>query len=360
MSVADTSSRGGRIEFTIGLLILATIVGVGVGLAVARNTPVEPGLVIESKELDFGSVWEQPAYQRVFQVKNPTEQPIRVAEIKTGCGCTTVEPRSFTIAPGEAQKVTATLNLFGYGGKPFSVDLRPNIAHQPPESRSVWRLTGRVRANPLELSEPSIDFGRDVMLGEPLPLRELQVSLPAASQFDDLTARVIKGRGEVSLGPSNDGRWRLKVTPPEGLPEGPFSFVVRIEPKAGSLDSLPFRDIGITGTARDDIAAWPDAVNFGVLTLGETGREYVVLASHRGRPFEVTQIETSKGVTVKPAEEQLGDGSRTFVVEHRVTQPSDWKDEVILHLRRGGVSAEKSEEIAIPIQLSCYGTTAEE
>ncbi len=68
-------ARHGRIELTIGLLLLAGIVGAGVGLALARGTPVEPGVVVEPAGLDFGNVWEQPAYRLPSRSSmNPTSQ----------------------------------------------------------------------------------------------------------------------------------------------------------------------------------------------------------------------------------------------------------------------------------------------
>ena len=142
MALRANQSRAGRIELTLGLLVLAAIVGAGIGLTLARNTPVDPGLSIEAGALDFGAVWEQPAYRHSFTVANPTDRPIRVADFQTGCGCTTVEPRSFTVEPGATQTLTATLNLAGYGGKAFSVELFPKLAHQPPGERTAWRLSG--------------------------------------------------------------------------------------------------------------------------------------------------------------------------------------------------------------------------
>ncbi|MDQ3331701.1 MAG: DUF1573 domain-containing protein [Planctomycetota bacterium] len=397
-------SRSGRIELIGGLLLLAGIVGAGIGLALARSTPVEPGVVVDAAGLDFGGVWEQPAYRHEFTLSNPTDSPIRIAEIKTGCGCTRVEPQSFTIEPGETQSLAATLDLTGRGGGPFAVDLLPLLAHQPPGDRTVWVLRGKVWKNPIELAEPSIDFGGDVILGEPPPTREIVISLSGDAGFEALEAHVVEGQGSVTLEATDadlgtrEGeahaeprygagadfrqsgsagaspswrpasrtsdpmarRWRLLATPPEGLPIGPFQFTVRLEPTSASSKPLPFRDILVKGTVRDDIAAWPATVNFGVLEVGETGQEYVVLSSHRNRSFEVVRIETPEGVTAKLAKEQLEDGSRTFVVAQTAMKRGDQKGEIVFHVRREKPGANASNEVSIRVQISVYGMTAEQ
>ncbi|MBA3313688.1 MAG: DUF1573 domain-containing protein [Planctomycetota bacterium] len=347
--------RSGRVELTVGLLLLAGIVGAGIGLALARSTPVAPGVTVSPADLDFGSAWEQPAYRHEFTLSNPTDQPIRFAEIKTGCGCTRVEPQSFTMEPGASRTLAATLNLVGRGGSSFSVDLLPLLAHQPPGDRTVWTLRGKVQRNPIALSQPSIDFGDEVILSEPLPTREIEISLADEPPFEDLQARIVEGDGQVTLETLEDGRWRLLAKAPDDLPLGPFTFTVRVEPTVASSRPVPFREVVVTGTVRDDVAAWPSRVNFGVLELGKTGREYVVLSSHRGRPFEVTKIETPEGVTVALADEQLGDGGKTFVVEQQSTGKGDRKSQFVFHIRRLEAREGETDSLSIAVKTSHYG-----
>ncbi|MGC1272101.1 MAG: hypothetical protein WBC44_00230, partial [Planctomycetaceae bacterium] len=108
-------------------------------------------------------------------------------------------------------------------------------------------------------------------------------------------------------------------------------------------------------------SAWPASLNFGALAVGETGEEYVVLASHRGHGFAIERIESPAGVTVQPAKEQLADGSRTFVIQQKATAGGDQKDEILFHVRRGDSSEADRERVTIRLALSYYGTqTADE
>lgn len=260
-------SRCGRIELTVGLLALAGIVAAGTALAARRAAPVEPGLVVEPGDLDFGTAWEQPALRHAFAVTNPTDRPVRVAEIKTGCGCTKVEPQAFTVPPDGRQELAVTLDLTGRAGNgrigSFRVELLPLIAHQPPGGRTTWELAGNVRRNPIELSEPAVDFGDDVIAGEPVPIRTIDVSLADGSPFDDLRAETDVKSGAARIEPAGPGRWRLEVAPAEGLPHGPFEFTVRLTAAGDGTGPFPAQEVRVTGTVRHDIAAWPAAANFG-------------------------------------------------------------------------------------------------
>lgn len=354
----DRTSRRGRIELAAGLCLLAVVVGAGAGLALRRHTPVDPGLVVAPADLDFGTAWEQPAFRHTFAVTNPTDRPVRVAEIRTGCGCTTVEPQSFTVPPGGRQELTAELDLTGRAGgeaAPFAVELLPNIAHQPPGGRTVWTLRGDVRPNPIIVSEAAIDFGDEYVVGESAPSREIEVMLAEGSAFDDLRAVGLGNPGRVEIQEVGPRKWRLAIAPADGLPAGPFEFSVRIETILDGQGPTTFREIAATGTVRDDVAAWPTAVDFGVLETGEIGEEYVILASHSGRPFEVARIETPGGVTVEPTADQAGNGSRTFVVTQRAHERGDQKGEVMFYVRRGEPWDATGEVVPVRLRASYYG-----
>ncbi|MGC1272404.1 MAG: hypothetical protein WBC44_01760, partial [Planctomycetaceae bacterium] len=105
-------------------------------------------------------------------------------------------------------------------------------------------------------------------------------------------------------------------------------------------------------------SAWPASLNFGALAVGETGEEYVVLASHRGHGFAIERIESPAGMTVQPAKEQLADGSRTFVIQQKATASGNQKDEILFHVRRGESSEADRERVTIRLALSYYGTEA--
>ncbi|MBA3314235.1 MAG: DUF1573 domain-containing protein [Planctomycetaceae bacterium] len=348
-------SRSGRIELIGGLLLLAGIVGAGIGLALARSTPVEPGVVVDAAGLDFGGVWEQPAYRHSITLSNPTGTPIHVAEIKTGCGCTQVAPQSLTLGPGETKSLVATLDLTGRGGGSFAVDLLPLLAHQPPGDRTVWTLRGKVRKNPIELSQPSIDFGDEVIQGESLPTREVNVSLDEGYRFDDLEAHVVEGKGQAKLAQIDDGRWRLQVTPAEGLPLGQFRFTVRVAPTRLGSHVSPSRNLAITGTVRDDIAGWPETVNFGVLEIGEEGRDYVVLASRSGRAFEVKRIESPSAVRVRAMDTSTSGGSITYVVTETARNSGIQNATLLFHVAAPSSGSGGAEETVVPITVTYFG-----
>jgi hypothetical protein len=106
------------------------------------------------------------------------------------------------------------------------------------------------------------------------------------------------------------------------------------------------------------VAAWPASLNFGMIEQGRSGKEYVVLASHRGQPFEVLQIDAPEDVAVEMAPRQLDDGSKTFVVEQQATERGDRRSEVVFHVRQLDARTGEVAEIAIPLKATYYGMAA--
>lgn len=363
-----TARRAARVEVTLGLVALALIAGAGVGLAVRRNTPVEPGLVVAPADLDFGTVWEQPAYRHTFVVTNPTDRPIEVMEIKAGCDCTEVTPKAFTLRPRGEQEIALTLNLSKYVGRqasrPFGTKLLLLTSLLPAGRAVEWAVTGEVKANPILISggpvtasdKPLIDFGDDPEFGQPPRSREMDVSLAEDSPFSTLRATCLGPAGAADLRPLQRRRWELSVKSPTDAPPGAFEFIVRLE-AADDGGAKPFQDIKVIGRASGDLAAWPSQLNFGAVEVGSSSREYVTVASRSGTPFRVDHIDVPNDTRVTPSPDQVSDGSRTFLVERVVTSVGSRADQILFHLEANNTrnpAARNARRVPLPVKIwSC-------
>lgn len=83
--------------------------------AAPQLTTLSPSpLVADTAVYDFGEVRMGTMVTHNFQVRNTTSQDVRVAQIRTSCGCTTTRPFQDAFEPGQAQELEVS---FYTGGK---------------------------------------------------------------------------------------------------------------------------------------------------------------------------------------------------------------------------------------------------
>lgn len=84
-----------------------------------------------------------------------------------------------------------------------------------------------------------------------------------------------------------------------------------------------------------------------------------MLASHAGRPFEVMRVDAPEGAAVEPAkgDEQIGDGSRTFVVSQRAARTGQRTGRVVFHVASTAPSGEPAALI-LELETMYFGTAA--
>lgn len=73
------------------------------------------GMFVELNK-DFGSVPRGPALQHVFQIKNNTQGPVNIANVRVSCGCVTASATKSTLAPGEEGAITASMDTLRFTG----------------------------------------------------------------------------------------------------------------------------------------------------------------------------------------------------------------------------------------------------
>ena len=97
------SGSAGRIFIVLGCLTLGTFMGLAVSWRRsdrASRAVQDVGLTVQDEALDFGEVWEQESFEWVVPIRNVTGGDIRVLDIKTSCGCGSVDPKQFVVPAG--------------------------------------------------------------------------------------------------------------------------------------------------------------------------------------------------------------------------------------------------------------------
>lgn len=111
---------GLAIGLTVGLVATAQAADAPAGsepatAEVASQEPAdaaaETGPVAEPLETehDFGEVWAGPALKHTFKVKNAGNEPLKIINVKPGCGCTATNSYPSEIAPGDVGDFTFSL-----------------------------------------------------------------------------------------------------------------------------------------------------------------------------------------------------------------------------------------------------------
>ncbi len=103
------------------LFVSATLLN---GVSFAADPPLIPhqteiatfSLSATEPIFDFGSRDTTESVQHVFIVKNATNSPVPISDVKTSCGCTATKVSQKIVPPGGTSEITMTLDLWGMRG----------------------------------------------------------------------------------------------------------------------------------------------------------------------------------------------------------------------------------------------------
>lgn len=254
-------------------------------------------LVVDPEDRDFGEAWMQEEFRWQLPIRNTSSRTVEVLDFNSSCGCTSVSPASFVIAPGGTRHVNLTLDTSG-GWKEgnadraqgFSIVLSP-VVRRPGRSRGRWVIKGRVR-RPLAFSPPEVLFGETLLHGEPLPEHTVLVSSSASLEAlriecDSPYVRVASRACESE----ETGQFALTLAPGEQeLPVGRFEIEVMVTGVLAGGEELPAVPLRIAGLVVSDIYAIPDVIRFTRDAVGQESMVEVVLQSRVEGEFEVEQV----------------------------------------------------------------------
>jgi len=78
----------------------------------------QPKISVDSSSvIDVGSVYNTGDHVvRTFHITNSGDQPLRITQVRTSCGCTVALPSDSLIQPGRKSEIKVDFNPSGYGG----------------------------------------------------------------------------------------------------------------------------------------------------------------------------------------------------------------------------------------------------
>jgi hypothetical protein len=308
-------------------VLFACVLGYGLGRGVTSLGSKTPeGLRVAPEALDFGEVWETPAFRWKVPIQNPDDREVQIERFLPSCACLGVEPASLVIPAKSTVEVTVVIDLSHPRAdevelpiRDVSVDVVPQIG-----GRSVrglaWTVHGRAKAT-FNLTPSTVTFWDEVVRGQAFPTR--RVAVRTQVPLDRLTPRFDPEAVSVKVvkGERAEEEFALEVTPSETLSLGTFTTEVMVEGMRKDGGPSHAKVLKIKGAVRDDIEASPSTVAFGVRELGEKAEETVVIRSHTGEAIEIERIEVSSStLSVVPVSEMRLSGTALRVTQQFTEQ----------------------------------------
>lgn len=340
--------------------------GVVVSAAVGRPTtdpgpigtqpPRIGGLEVTAADLDIGEAWEDPNFVRPMTITNRGDRRAEVTDLRGGCECTAVEPRSFTLGPGESQQVRVKIDLthryphqFGVERRELAVGLHPFLKDRGMTAEG-WKITGVIRSR-LSLEGRGLQFGDLCGQGGPPVTRKMRATahvplagLGAACPRETATVGVRRVGGE-------SGQYHVLVTPTPNLPLGPFRFDVTLTATLPDGSQFPCAPFHVEGEMRSPVRVVPDPVLLGEHAVGATAEAYVSVR-FPAAGWSVDRVETElSDTTVTPAEPI--DGRPAYRIVQPVMAAGDRYCAVRFVVRKPDGKLE-----TVPVTVRWYGESA--
>ena len=123
------------------LFAIAMIMAFGVS---AQQTQQPQVVEIAEKTYDFGVIKEEDGrVSHVFTLKNITDGPITLKNVRASCGCTTPSWNREPIAPGKEAQITVTYNAAGRPGA-FHKSITVTLSNGAEDFTQILFIKGKV------------------------------------------------------------------------------------------------------------------------------------------------------------------------------------------------------------------------
>jgi hypothetical protein len=338
-----------RIFIFLGVLAVIVLSGVALWRGEAAAAGASP-LYIAPEDLEFGAVWANAQIDRAVQVTNVSEAPVHVRDIRMGCSCISVSPKSFSLAPGSSERVHLHLNasvnpLIGKSTTiDASIDLVPLVdANGAVRQLSPWRVTASIQ-KAVSVSATKVDFGASVPVKGPYATKEIEVACAVPLKRLDATTEAPFIDVDVVQYGDDPQRYRILVKPADDAGEGPLTSAVHVSPVLENGETAPKLSLSIEGAIAGDMRVLPKDITLGAARLHEERTATVTLQSVNHSPIDVIPDHTSHDdITV--VSKSL-DGNAAII---RIAVPISGEGMQHLNLRLRVTQNGRSRVLTIPV-----------
>lgn len=306
-------------------------------------------------QLDLGFQWEQPSKSWTFTVFNRTRQPMAVALVPS-CGCLSVTPDSFHLAPQASVDIDAHLNLIATSPverqqalRDFTVKIAGTARVGEMTKLHVWTVKAQIRS--ALRSHPVIDLGE---------VHEGGASSMEISLETDESVKELRIRRHASIVQGVDARFvrtsqfQLGLVLSDAIPYGRFEGDVWLTAVTddGELPAFP---LTIVGSKPRAVFLSPSALSFGSVRVGESSSALVVLSSTSDARFHATASSDATDPNVQVAAVSSDIAPQNAVVYRVLVLPKRQgieKAHISFHVQ----TSDTHETFDLTLPVSYYGS----
>jgi hypothetical protein len=124
-------------------MIICAVIGLNTASAQGKTTDViqtVKKIKWETTSIELGSLKKGIPVEAIFEFTNTTSEPLILAEVKAGCGCTSVDYPKEPVLPGKAGKIKATYDARTPGNFSKTISVKTNFAGED----AALRISGIV------------------------------------------------------------------------------------------------------------------------------------------------------------------------------------------------------------------------
>jgi hypothetical protein len=230
---------------------------------------------------DFRTVGRGAVTEYRFEFTNPYKEDIRVASVRTSCGCTTPSVTKNLVASRETAAVVAKFNTSTYvGDHAATVTV---VFDKPYYNEVQLKVRGTIRTD-VTFSPAEVNFG-ELQSGQ-IKRQEVVVTYTGGSNWEIKDVRSLCSDLTVALPPPERApglvRYRMVIGTKDSLPEGDLRERLTL---ITSDQRFPTIDMAVVGRVRPSLEVSPASVSLGQMTSGATIEKRLVVRAEE--EFEV-------------------------------------------------------------------------
>jgi len=236
---------------------------------------------------DFRTVGRGASAEYHFEFRNPYREDIRIASVRTSCGCTTPTVLKKELATGETSAVVAKLNTQTHiGDKSATITV---VFDRPRYAEVQLKVRGYIRTD-ITFSPPEVNFG-EIAPGEE-KRQQILVTHAGQSAWEIRDVRSLCGDLAVTLDapertPSGV-RYRMTVMAKESMPEGDLRERLTL---VTNDPHFPAIDMSVVGRVRPSLEVSPASLGLGTVRAGQSSERRLLIRAET--PFKIVKVESA-------------------------------------------------------------------
>ncbi len=257
-------------------------------LGSAASAWAGPGDLFTEKVMDFGVSPKGTVLVHYFRFTNTTNQAMTVGSPRVSCGCVSASISSNRIAPGESAAVIAYMDTRRITTPNVTKSVIVYVPFTGPTQEEVVLRVQTVARDDLMMSPDVLAFGA-VKKGQTSKV-STKVTFMSDPNWEITEATSTGGyvKTDVKLESRSGGlvTYEVTATLDKECPAGNWVSDINLKTSNAAVAKLR---IPVTVNVVSSVAASPEAVSFGNVSLGTTPEQKITLQS--GTPFKILEVK---------------------------------------------------------------------